>query len=302
MIINIDESAGFCWGVVKTIESVEKDLKEKPGRDIYVLGQIIHNPREIERLENKGLQTIEHTNLGSLDKKDVDVIIRAHGEPPETYNNLKKLGVTTIDATCPLVKNLQKRVKKYYEEGWKIVIFGKREHAEVIGLRGVCNDECIVVRSVDEALENVDCNKKTVLFSQTTMDKRTFYKIKEALERKFEEKCKGNCENMFTAKDTICQFVYGREEKLKNFAENHDIVLFVAGRKSSNGKSLYNVCKSVNNNTYFIENYEEIDTYWFKNAEKIGISGATSTPQWYMEKVKRKLESFFDSDETSMIQ
>lgn len=291
MIINIDESAGFCWGVVRTIESVEKELKEKPEKDVYVLGQIIHNPREIERLENKGLSTIEHENLDALRNKDVDVIIRAHGEPPSTYKNLKKLGVNILDATCPLVKNLQHRVNSYFENGWQIVIFGKKQHAEVIGLRGVCSDECIVIRNAEEAVEKVSADRKTVLFSQTTMHKPAFYKIKEALEKKFEAKWGSKASDMFTAKDTICKFVFGREDKLKIFAANHDVLLFVAGKKSSNGKSLFNVCRSVNEKTYFIENISEIKPEWFENAGKIGISGATSTPQWYMEKVKRKLKN-----------
>lgn len=289
MIIDIDQSSGFCWGVVKTIESVEKELKKRENEDIYVLGNIIHNPREIERLENKGLKTIAHKDLNVLQDTNAKVIIRAHGEPPTTYEKLNKLGVNLTDATCPLVKNLQQRVLKYYKDGWRIVIFGKKEHAEVIGLRGVCNDECIVVRDVDEAVTNVDCDRRTVLISQTTMDKPSFFKIKTAIREKFEKHYNENVDEFFIAKDTICKFVSDREEQLRKFASEHEVVLFVAGRDSSNGKSLFNVCSNVNDRTIFIESYEEIDYNMLKEVKSIGITGATSTPQWYMERVKEIL-------------
>lgn len=289
MRITIDESSGFCWGVVRTIEIVEEILQKE--NNVFVLGNIIHNPREIERLEKKGLKTISHEDLSKIAAQKPKVIIRAHGEPPSTYLLAKKLGIELIDATCPLVTALQKRVKKFYKQGYQIVILGKKEHAEIIGIRGVCNDECIVVRSVEEAIEKVDLKRKTVLFSQTTMDKATFYKIKDVLEKHSIELINGSeIDKHFIAKDTICKYVADREDTLRKFASENDIIIFVAGRDSSNGRSLFKVCNSVNQNTYFIEDICEIDYSWLDNVENIGITGATSTPQWYLEKVKIELE------------
>lgn len=289
MKIDIDKNAGFCWGVVKTIELVESELNKNHKEDIYVLGDIIHNPREIERLESKSLKTVKHDKLELLETQKTEVIIRAHGEPPSTYTKLENLGLNVIDATCPLVKNLQQRVRKFYLDGWRVMIFGKKSHAEVIGLRGVCNDDCVVIKNVEEAIENIDYERKTMLFSQTTMDKPGYKNIKDALRNKFKERYPESYSEMFVTKDTICKFVSNREPQLRKFASEHEIVLFVAGRDSSNGKSLFNVCKSVNDRTIFIESYEEIEIERIKKAESIGITGATSTPQWYMEKVKEKL-------------
>lgn len=291
MVISIDESSGFCWGVVRTIDIVEETIASNQNSNIYILGQVIHNPRETDRLEAKGLKTIQVEDLPDLAGTDSKVIIRAHGEPPSTYNIAKRFGIELIDATCPLVKTLQKRIRKSHSEGYQIVIFGKKEHSEVIGLRGCCNDDCIVVRSVEEAVEKVESNRKTMLFSQTTMDKPTFYKIKEALENKLKDNFVDNPHIPdFQAKDTICKYVYGREEKLIQFAKSNDVVLFVAGRNSSNGKSLYNVCLSANPKTYFIEDISELKFSWLENINNLGISGATSTPQWYLEFVKNEIE------------
>ena len=291
MKINIDENAGFCWGVVRTIDIAEKSLEELKDEKIYVLGQIIHNPRETERLEQIGLKTITYKDFQSIAHQNAIVLIRAHGEPPETFKTAEELGIKVIDATCPLVTNLQKRIRAKHKEGWQIVIFGKDEHAEVIGLRGVCNGDVVVIANVEEALSKVDLSKKTILFSQTTMDKSTFYDIKLVLEKKATELVdEGELKEQFMAKDTLCHFVYGREDNLKTFSTENDVVLFVAGRNSSNGKSLYHICKSVNERVFFVEDFKEIDFSWFDNAEKVGITGATSTPQWYMELVKMKIE------------
>ncbi|MFC2131650.1 4-hydroxy-3-methylbut-2-enyl diphosphate reductase [Bacteroidota bacterium] len=291
MKINIDENAGFCWGVVRTIEIAEKSLDEINSGKIFVLGQIIHNPREMERLEEIGLKTIKREDFKKIAHQKVKVIIRAHGEPPGTYKIAEELGIEIIDATCPLVTRLQNRIKEKYDEGWQIVIFGKKEHAEVIGLRGVCNNKAIVIKNSEEAIKNVDFDKKTVLYSQTTMGKPTFYAIKNVLKEKVSTLIDGSeIKDKFIAKDTICHYVSGREDSLKVFCNENDVVLFVAGRKSSNGRSLYNVCKTVNDRVYFIEDYKEIDFKWFRGASTIGISGATSTPQWYMELVKEKIE------------
>ena len=290
MNINIDDNAGFCWGVVKTIEKAEKSIQESNSENIFVLGQIIHNPKEVERLEKNGLKTITHSDFTKIANTGAKVIIRAHGEPPETYHLADEMGIQIIDATCPLVTNLQKRISKHYKEGWQIVVFGKNEHAEVIGLKGVCNGEVVVIQSVEDALQKIDFNRKTILFSQTTMDRPTFYQIKEAIEKKVSELIDGGeIKEQFLAKDTVCHFVYGREDNLREFCKQNDVVLFVAGRSSSNGKSLYHVCQTVNDKVYFIEDHEEINFDWLKDARNVGITGATSTPQWYMELVREKI-------------
>lgn len=298
MIVTIDKNSGFCWGVVRTIDIAEETLIEMPDKEVNVLGHIIHNPREIDRLAEKGLKTVTHDDFEKM-KPGTNVIIRAHGEPPSTYEKAAKHGINIIDATCPLVTALQNRVVKYYNQGFQIVIFGKKEHAEVIGLRGVCNDEAIVIRTVEEAENIVDFTKQTVLISQTTMDKKLFYKVKEVLENKIKTLIDaGEIDNKLLARDTTCRAVTHREEPMKKFASEQDVMIFVSGRTSSNGKGLFKSTKEINPNTYFIESIDEIDWSWFDNAEKVGISGATSTPQWYMEKVKKEIENKFNVPET----
>ncbi len=296
MIFEIDDSSGFCWGVVRTIDKVEKSLNEYPDRQIYVLGQIIHNPREIERLGQRGLKTISHEDFDTLNgKKNIKVIIRAHGEPPSTYLKAAAMEIGLIDATCPLVRNLQSRVRRACVDGYSIVIFGKQEHPEVIGLRGVCNDDCIVVRSVDEALSKVNFDRKTLLVSQTTMDKPTFIAIAEALKNKLKGLGLPDADDFFEVQNTICKFVTRREASLRAFAQKNDVVLFVAGRNSSNGKSLFITATEANPRSYFIEDIKEIDYNWFDGAEKIGITGATSTPQWYMQQIRDALDAKYNS-------
>lgn len=291
MQINIDKSSGFCWGVVRTIDKAEETLANKDAENVYVLGNIIHNPREIERLEEKGLKTIGINDLDSLPKDNTKVIIRAHGEPPSTYEYASRLGVELIDATCPLVTGLQKKVKNFHKHGYQVVIYGKPEHAEIIGLRGVIKDDCVVIQSVEEALDKVDFSRKTVLLSQTTKDKQTFYNIKAAIESKVESLIDGGeIADYFQSRDTLCKEVWGREELLIQFAKDNQIIIFVAGRTSSNGKSLFNLCKSHNDNTFFIEDINEIDSKWFQGVDTVGITGATSTPTWYLDKVKLEIE------------
>ena len=285
MKVIIDETAGFCWGVVRTLENVERILDENKGENIYVLGQIIHNPKEIERLENIGLKTISHEDLPRVSKENAVVIIRAHGEPPSTYKLAEDLGIKLVDATCPLVKRLQERIYQRYTNGWNIIIYGKKEHSEVIGLRGVCNDDCRVIRTLEEARE-LELKDRTVLFSQTTMDKDLFSEIEEELKKKAD----ADADLVFEAKNTICSYVSNRLGNLQRFGEANEVVIFVAGRNSSNGKILYNVCKGVNEATHFIEDIEEIDYSWFDGAKTIGITGATSTPQWFMRVVKDEIE------------
>ena len=299
MKVTIDNKSGFCWGVIRTVEIAEETLKNNSGIDekVYILGNIIHNPKEIERLENQGLTTINHDYLETIAKnnKDAKVIIRAHGEPPATYQKSRELGINLIDATCPLVTNLQNRVKKYYDLGYQIIIFGKKDHPEIIGLRGVCNDACVVIKTLDEAKQLNDFSKKTVLMSQTTMDKHIFQDVKEYLDSKISEMIDlGEITEKLLARDTTCRAVTGREEPIKQFASHNDIMIFVSGKNSSNGKGLYNSILKVNPHSYFIEDIKEIDWDWFNGAETVGISGATSTPQWYMEEVKHEIESRFN--------
>jgi len=293
-IISIDNTAGFCWGVVQTIEKVEQCLEEYKDKKVYILGEIIHNPSEIERLESKGLKTLSKDDLNNFNPDNSVVIIRAHGEPPSTYRQAESINLELVDATCPLVKNLQNNVKKYYDNQYQIIIFGKFNHAEVVGLRGVCDDKCIVISSKEEALEKADFSKKTVLFSQTTMDKTKFHSIAKALNDRFLNENPNLTDDeiniIFEKKDTICKYVSNRSETLTNFAKSNDIVIFVAGRNSSNGKSLFTICNNANPNTHFIENIFEIEKRWFSEINRIGITGATSTPQWYLVLVKEEIE------------
>ncbi len=302
MQVTIDPSAGFCWGVVRTIEIAEFYLRQDPG-NVYVLGDIIHNPAEIERLQKLGLKTITHSELPKLKGTGAKVLIRAHGEPPSTYRIAYECGIELIDATCPIVTKLQERVRKYYNLGYQIVLYGKKNHPEVRGVCGVCNDECVVVLSVDEALQLVDRTRKTALFTQTTMDRATFHQIeqalREALTAEFVVDPDGDGQpgfSFFEAKDTICGQVAGRESKLAQFAQAQDVVIFVAGRNSSNGKVLYATAKAANPRTYFISDVDELRPEWLVGAERVGISGATSTPHWLMAKVKEYIEKNFASE------
>jgi 4-hydroxy-3-methylbut-2-en-1-yl diphosphate reductase len=286
MIVTVDSSAGFCWGVVRTVEIAEKELAA--GARLVSLGDIIHNPREIDRLEERGMRTIDHPQLETL-PDGTKVLIRAHGEPASTYRRARELGVELLDATCPVVTKLQERVRRYCDDGFQVVIFGKKEHAEVIGLRGVCNDQCIVIRTIEEARALVDVGRRTVLFSQTTMDKPTFYALRDDLRARVAELHVDSMEDVaaaFHAKDTICGQVSGREQKLREFAEANDVVLFVAGRKSSNGKVLCEMASEANPRTYYIEDATEIDPAWLAGVGTVGVTGATSTPHWLMEQVR----------------
>ena len=291
MKVTVDQHSGFCWGVVRTVEIAEEELKETP--KMYSLGPIIHNPMEIERLAHKGLETIAHGDFARLEGQKV--LIRAHGEPPSTYELARKHHITLVDATCPVVTKVQERIRKFYDKGYQVVIFGKKDHAEVIGLIGVTNNEAIVIKSVGE-ISRVDLTKKTVLFSQTTMDKPTFYEIAGVLKTRIKEFEVGTFEESaidFHAKDTICGQVSGRDKRLREFAAENDVVVFVAGRNSSNGKVLFEICRAENQDTHFVEDESELEREWFEGKEKVGISGATSTPQWLMERVKLAIENIF---------
>jgi len=291
--VTVDKHSGFCWGVVRTIDIAEDELKSSG--PLYSLGPVIHNPRETGRLEAEGLTTVTRDQIPALAGKRV--LIRAHGEPPSTYALARQHGVTLIDATCPVVTKVQERIRKFHDQGYQVVIFGKKDHAEVIGLLGQTNGEAVVVRSVAEA-EQVDASRKTVLFSQTTMDKPTFYAIADALRRRIAEFVVGTFEESaidFHAKDTICGQVSGRDQKLREFARANDVVVFVAGKESSNGKVLLGVCREANPKTYFTEDEGGLDPAWFAGAATVGVSGATSTPQWLMEDVARAIERMHES-------
>jgi len=294
MKIEIDQNSGYCFGVEFAIEMAEDALKES-GK-LFSLGDIVHNDMEVQRLQKKGLTVIDREQLKEI--HDVQVLIRAHGEPPETYQIALENNIELIDASCPVVLKLQNRVKNAYnktkENEGQIVIYGKQGHAEVIGLTGQTSEEAIVVME-DADLEKIDFSRPVTLFSQTTKSTKGFYRLKEKLEARIKEYQELNVES-FKANDSICRQVSNREPQLTKFSEEHDVILFVSGKKSSNGKALYQVCKSVNPNSYFIENEEDLQFRWFELADTVGICGATSTPNWLMEKVRgRLLEPDFQS-------
>ncbi len=280
-IIEIDESSGFCFGVTTAISKAEEELK-KNGR-LYCLGDIVHNSDEVERLRSIGLLTITHEQMAQL--HDVKVLLRAHGEPPSTYELARRNNIEIIDATCPVVLRLQRRIKDTYSHTPRpqIVIYGKKGHAEVVGLVGQTKGDAIVVENTDQ-LASVDMNKDIALYSQTTKSLEGFSEMIEAIAA---GKSK---ESKFESYDTICRQVANRVQQLKKFAANHHTVLFVAGEKSSNGRILYGHCHDANPRTYLVSNESHIKPEWLAQADSIGICGATSTPRWLMENVKRKAE------------
>ncbi|SDH02394.1 4-hydroxy-3-methylbut-2-enyl diphosphate reductase [Pedobacter terrae] len=276
--VNIDKSSGFCFGVVYAIEMAE-DILDNEGY-LYCLGDIVHNDEEVERLTNRGLKIIDHEVLKNL--RDEKVLIRAHGEAPSTYQLALENNLTLIDASCPVVLKLQNRIKNSHDEDEQVLIFGKHGHAEVIGLQGQTDGKAIVFQDLAE-LDHVELPAKFTLYSQTTKSTDKFYHIKdELLSRGYEVK----------ANDTICRQVSNRYEELEDFVSHYDKIVFVSGKKSSNGKVLYDVCKKYNDNSYFISNVEELDKTWFNENDKVGICGATSTPMWLMENVKVALEQY----------
>lgn len=288
MKIEIDENSGFCFGVVKAIEIAERELEKD--NTLYCLGDIVHNDAEVKRLENKGLITISNAEFKEL--KNTKVLLRAHGEPPETYKIAEENNIELIDASCPIVLNLQKKIDKAYidfstVEG-QIVIFGKEGHAEVIGLLGHTDNRGIVI-SEENDLDKIDFSKPINIFSQTTKSRSSYHNIIEKIkERMIEER--GNDEINFIINDSTCRAVSNRDVFLKEFAQKHDVIIFVSGRKSSNGKVLYEVCKKQNERSYFVSETDELKKEWFNYNSSVGICGATSTPTWLMKKVKIAIE------------
>lgn len=273
--IEIDERSGFCNGVVRAVEKAESYLKEH--KKLYSLGDIVHNSLELDRLKKSGLEIITIKDVEKL--HDSTVLIRAHGEPPYTYEVAEKNNLTLIDCTCPVVLQLQKKVKETFLEisrvGGQIVIFGKRGHAEVNGLVGQTDGKAIVVDSI-EAASRLDLSKPTALFSQTTKDPFKYAQIADYI------RSHGKDVKIF---DTICKQVANRHKLLREFAETHSVIIFVSGRESSNGKVLYELCRSVNPRSHWVENPAQIESGWFSPTDSIGICGATSTPKWQLEEI-----------------
>jgi 4-hydroxy-3-methylbut-2-enyl diphosphate reductase len=276
--VTIDKDSGFCFGVVYAIDMAEEILAEDGY--LYCLGDIVHNDEEVERLKAKGLRIIEHDALKNLTNEKV--LIRAHGEAPETYRTALENNITLIDASCPVVLKLQNRIKNSYDSNEKILIFGKHGHAEVVGLQGQTNDEAIVFQDIAE-LEGVELPHNITLYSQTTKSMEKFYGVKdELIARGYNLK----------ANDTICRQVSNRDKDLPQFARKFDKIVFVSGIKSSNGKVLFEVCRRHNPNTFFISSSSELKEDMFAPGDTIGIAGATSTPMWLMEEVKAELEKY----------
>ncbi|WP_421764759.1 4-hydroxy-3-methylbut-2-enyl diphosphate reductase [Ekhidna sp.] len=284
MKVEIDENSGYCFGVEFAIQMAEDEMAE--GQELFCLGDIVHNSMEVERLYNKGLRTITREELKEL--KDCKVLIRAHGEPPETYQIAIENNIELVDASCPVVLKLQNRVKNAYDitksKDGQLVIYGKPGHAEVIGLTGQTANEAIVV-TTEEDLDKLDFTKPITLYSQTTKSTKGFYALKEQIEKRIESQGLLSIAEDFNANDSICRQVSNREPHMERFSQKHDVIIFVAGRKSSNGKALYNVCLSNNPRSYFVESEKEIDLSWIDPNDSVGICGATSTPTWLMEQV-----------------
>lgn len=289
MEVVIDSNSGFCFGVIKAIDAAEKHLSDDAS-PLYCLGEIVHNNEEVTRLEDEGLITINHQQIEDISAGRL--LIRAHGEPPETYKLAKSKKLNVIDATCPVVLKLQQRIRKGYHEmiteNGQILIFGKQGHAEVNGLVGQTENQAIVINALED-VQKIDFTRPARLFSQTTQSVELFKELVDAIEAKYMEV--GSDKSMFKAYDTICRQVANRAPQLKKFAKNHQVILFVSGKQSSNGKYLYQICKESNENTYFISSENEIKKEWFQGVEKVGVCGATSTPMWLMENVSNYVSS-----------
>ncbi len=287
MKVTVDQYSGFCFGVVYAIEMAEEILKTQDR--LYCLGDIVHNNREIDRLKKLGLQIITHKELEHI--FNTTVLIRAHGEPPETYALALKNNIKLLDASCPVVLKLQRQIKEGYEKleevGGQIVIFGKEGHAEVQGLLGQTKGKAIIIASIQD-LHKIDFSKPLSVYSQTTKNPDAYKEIIQEIEKRLE--LNNNDRLGYVVHDTLCRQVSGREPQLTNFSNNNDVIVFVSGKKSSNGKMLFKSCKKQNKKSYFISNEEDIKREWFVNANSVGVCGATSTPRWLMESVKETIE------------
>lgn len=286
--LEIDEGSGFCFGVVTAINKAEEELAK--GETLYCLGDIVHNSREVERLKTMGLITINREEFKQL--RNAKVLLRAHGEPPETYMIARENNIEIIDATCPVVLRLQKRIKQEFlqdaaNDEKQIVIYGKNGHAEVLGLVGQTDGKAIVIEKAEE-VKKLDLNKSVRLFSQTTKSLDEFQEIVAYIKQNISP------EATFEYYDTICRQVANRMPKLREFAATHDLIFFVSGKKSSNGKMLFEECLKVNANSHLIDNEKEIDPSLLQNVQSIGVCGATSTPKWLMEKIYSHIQSLIE--------
>lgn len=287
MYIEIDKNSGFCFGVVRAISQAESALSELGG-EVFSLGDIVHNRMEVQRLESLGLRTVTHQDMEGL--RGRDLFIRAHGEPPTTYRRAEELGIRLIDATCPVVAQLQRKVVAAHERmrsvGGQVVILGKRGHAEVVGLTGQVEQPTIVVEC-EEDLQQIDFQRPIFFLSQTTQSVALFWSLAERMKERLGD------EQMLTVDDTICRRVSNREKALSEFARRFDVVIFVCGKKSSNGKVLFNVCRAANTRSYNVEEEGELQPQWFEGCQSVGICGATSTPAWLMERVEKAIAERF---------
>ncbi len=285
MEVEIDPGSGFCFGVVNAIRKAEEALDR--GKKLYCLGEIVHNNVELSRLSGKGLVTISFEEFNRI--SNATVLIRAHGEPPGTYETARKNNITLIDATCPVVLRLQKKILKGYNEnidnGSQIVIFGRQGHAEVNGLVGQTGDTAMVINSMDD-IEKIDFSKPVIVFSQTTKDPDKYNEIADAIRKRM------SVPSQLIINDTICRQVSNRAKELKIFAKKHDVIIFVSGPNSSNGRALYEICRNENSRTFFVSSPEEIQKTFFKDVSSAGICGATSTPRWLMEKIAEIIKNY----------
>ncbi len=280
MEVVIDPDSGFCFGVNRAIQTAENELKA--GKPVYCLGEMVHNQVQMDQLKSKGLRIVTHADLYNL--KGETVLIRAHGEPPETFRLAKELGISLINATCPIVSKLQEKIYNSYSSetsaNVQIVIYGKPGHAEVSGLNGNAGNNAIIVSSVDD-FSQLDFSRPVRLFSQTTMDIEGYIQVGEALKQQMEQA--GNSDLLIHK--SVCRQVSGRAPSLRAFAAEHDVIIFVSGKNSANGKYLFGICREVNEKSYLVGNTGDIDSHWFIGAKSAGISGATSTPGWLIEEV-----------------
>ena len=284
MVVEIDERSGFCFGVQNAVEIAEKALLK--GEKVFSLGPIVHNDKEVERLSSLGLVSIDHVKFSKL--KNCKVLIRAHGEPPETYITANRNNITIIEATCPIVKKLQSKIKETWiktkESNGQVVIFGKPGHAEVVGLLGQTNNKGILVTGPDD-LQKIDISRPIYLYAQTTMSVKDYNDFADLIYSRMKKNGIPEPDKLLFVNHTICGQVSNREPHLKAFARKYDIIIFVSGRESSNGKILYSVCRNINPDTHFISSPEEIDQSWFYGKKSVGICGATSTPKWLIDNI-----------------
>lgn len=296
MKIEIDKNSGYCFGVEYAIQMAESEL-DLSGT-LYCLGDIVHNAMEVERLASLGLKVIDKEEMKKL--RDCKVLIRAHGEPPETYQMAIENNIELIDASCPVVLKLQNRVKHEFDriedKGGQMVIYGQQGHAEVLGLNGQIQGKGVII-SREEELDQLDFSRPITLFSQTTKSTEGFQAIKSTIEKRIAAaRSEAELAELFDANDSICRQVSNREPQLKTFSQIHDVIIFVSGKKSSNGKALFAVCKNLNKRSHFVENETEIDPDWFEGAQSVGICGATSTPMWLMQQVAEHIAQVANED------